>query len=84
MFEIEGQYINSSEDIAVPGGNAEFNMDLLMVNGVFNFHPREDIIPYVRAGIGVADLEFETPSTAGSDSGIAYQISAGSRLFVGK
>jgi hypothetical protein len=79
MFEIEGQFINTDTEITGTGGDAEMN--LLMVNGVFNFHPTETIIPYFLVGIGRADLE--ATGTPG-DSGMAYQFGGGTRWFFGK
>ena len=82
MFELEGQFINTDTDVAVSGvnvGNAE--MDVLMVNGVFNFHPRENLTPYFLVGLGRADVEF---TGAPGDDSMAYQFGGGTRWFFGK
>ena len=80
MFEIEGQFINSDESTF--GGNVD--MDFLMVNGVFNFRPREEIIPYFRVGLGRANVEVSAPGFNVDDSSVAYQFGGGSRFFFGK
>ncbi len=80
MFEIEGQFINSDESTF--GGNVD--MDFLMVNGVFNFRPREEIIPYFRVGLGRANVEVSGPGFNVDDSSLAYQFGGGTRFFFGK
>lgn len=84
MFEIEGQYINADDSTNVLGTSISTDMNLLMVNGVFNFHPREEIIPYFRVGVGRADLEVSSPIVTADDSSMAYQFGGGSRFFFGK
>ncbi len=84
MFEIEGQFMTSDEQTTISGIDAEIDMSLLMVNGVFNFHPRKNIVPYFRGGIGVSDVEVKVAGLGGDDSSVAYQVGAGSRFFFGK
>lgn len=84
MFEIEGQYITADDETSVLGTSVETDMDLLMVNGVFNFHPREQITPYFRVGLGRANLEIRSPILNVDDSSMAYQFGGGSRFFFGK
>lgn len=81
MFEVEGQFINT--DSEVPGGNLQADMNLLMVNGVFNFHPHDKVVPYFLVGVGRANLEV-TGGVAADDSSMAYQFGGGTRWFVGK
>lgn len=78
MFEIEGQFINTDADIE--GSSADAEMNLLMVNGVFNFHPRDNIVPYFMVGLGRADME----TGGASDDSMAYQFGGGTRWFFGK
>ena len=84
MFEVEGQYVTADQDTDVSGTNVETSMDLIMVNGVFNFHPRPEIVPYVLVGFGRSDIEVDMPGINASDSGMAYQFGAGTRFFFGK
>ncbi len=84
LFEVEGQFINSDESTDISGTNVDTSMNLFMVNGVFNFHPRPEIVPYVLVGVGMADLQVDVPGLSQSDSAMAYQIGAGTRFFFGK
>ena len=86
MLEIEGQYISSDDS----SFGTDVDMNFLMVNGVFNFHPSETIVPFVMAGVGRANVEVSVPSFLGlpgfsvDDSSLAYQIGGGTRWFFGK
>jgi opacity protein-like surface antigen len=84
LFQIEGQYQTADSTTDDLGVDVDASTDILMVNGVFNFHPKKDITPYVLAGVGRADVSVDTVGFSESDSGMAYQIGAGSRFFFGK
>lgn len=84
MFEVEGQYLNSSEETSILGTNVDTTMQLLMVNGLFNFHPREDIVPYVLVGLGRASLDVNVAGISFDDDSIAYQFGGGSRFYFGE
>jgi opacity protein-like surface antigen len=86
LFQIEGQYATAdSKTEVVPGSDIKASTDVLMVNGVFNFMPKKDINPFVLVGIGQADVSVKDDfGNSASDSGMAYQIAAGSRFFFGK
>ena len=85
MFEVEGQFVNADDSTTTFGTTVNTDMNLLMVNGVFNFHPREEITPYFRVGLGRADLQVSTPLVGSvDDSSMAYQMGGGSRFFFGK
>lgn len=84
LFEIEGQFVNADDSTNMVGTTVNTDMNLLMVNGVFNFHPREEIIPYVRVGLGRADLEVSSPILTADDSSMAYQFGGGTRFYFGK
>jgi opacity protein-like surface antigen len=84
LFQIEGQYQTADSSVEDLGVDVDASTDVLMVNGVFNFHPNKDITPYVLAGVGRADVSVDAPGFSESDSGMAYQIGAGSRFFFGK
>lgn len=84
-FQVEGMFASSSEGGSILGTDVDTTMRVLMVNGVMNFHPRKkDIVPYVMAGIGRADVEVESAGTAVDDNSVAFQIGGGTRIFFGK
>lgn len=79
LFEVEGQYL----DTPASEQGMDVTLDTLMVNAVFNFHPRENIIPYCLGGIGQASLEVDTPLGSVNDDAMAYQVAVGSRFLFG-
>jgi len=87
QWQVEGQYSSSSESGDVAGTSVDSTMKLIMVNGVMNFHPRKnkDLVPYVMAGLGRADVSVDTSGVgSASDNGTAYQVGGGTRIFFGK
>jgi opacity protein-like surface antigen len=84
LFQIEGQYISANSKTDVLGTEIEASTDIMMVNGVFNFHPKKEITPYVLVGVGRADVALDMTGASTDDSSMAYQIAAGSRFFFGK
>src|SRR3989442_6420771 len=79
QWQVEGQFATSSESGDISGTSVDSTMRLYMVNGVMNFHPRKkDLVPYVMAGIGRADVSVSGGAT-GSDNSVAYQIGGGTR-----
>ena len=84
LFQVEGQYMTADATTEDLGVDVDASTDILMVNGVFNFHPKKEITPYVLVGMGRADVSVESTGVSADDSGMAYQIGAGSRFFFGK
>ena len=85
QLEIEGQFASANEDTSIFGiGTIDTTMNLYMVNGLYNFHPRQDITPYILVGIGMADMEFDVLGLSASDNSVAYQVGGGSRFFFGQ
>ena len=84
MFQIEGQYISANSSTDDLGTTIEASTDIMMVNGVFNFHPKPAITPYVLVGVGQAKVAVDMLGASTDDSGTAYQVAAGSRFFFGK
>ncbi|HZM71218.1 MAG TPA: porin family protein [Candidatus Cryosericum sp.] len=84
LFQIEGQFQTADATTEDLGIDVDASTDIMMVNGVFNFHPNKEITPYVLAGVGRADVSVDAAGFSDSDSGMAYQIGAGSRFFFGK
>ena len=84
LFQVEGQYMTADATTEDFGTDVDASTDILMVNGVFNFHPKKEITPYVLVGMGRADVSVESTGFSADDSGMAYQIGAGSRFFFGK
>ncbi len=80
MFEVEGQFISSDESTF----GADVDMNFLMVNGVFNFHPTDEIVPFFMVGVGRANVDVSAPGFNQDDSSLAYQFGGGSRFFFGK
>ena len=85
QFQVEGMLSSASENGDVSGTNVDTTMRVIMVNGVMNFHPRKkELVPYVMAGIGRADVEVDAGGINGSDNSIAYQVGGGTRIYFGK
>jgi len=85
QFQVEGQFASSSESADVSGTNVDTTMHLYMVNGVMNFHPRKkEIVPYVMAGVGHADVAVDASGSKVNDGSVAYQVGGGTRIFFGK
>lgn len=84
MFQLEGQFASTSDNQDVSGINVDAKMKLYMVNGVFNFDTGKDLTPYVLVGVGMINSTFEVPGITFDDSGVAYQVGAGSRFYFGK
>jgi len=80
VFEVGGQYITADESTF----GANVDMNFLMVNGVFNFHPTDTIVPFVMVGLGRADVEVSAFGFGVDDSSLAYQFAGGTRWFFGK
>jgi len=85
QWQVEGMFSSASENGDVAGTDVDTTMRVIMVNGVMNFHPRKkELVPYVMAGIGRADVEVDAGGTTGSDNSIAYQVGGGTRIYFGK
>ena len=85
QWQVEGMFSSASENGDVSGTDVDTTMRVIMVNGVMNFHPRKkEVVPYVMAGIGRADVEVDAGGTTGSDNSIAYQVGGGTRIYFGK
>jgi opacity protein-like surface antigen len=78
LFQLEGHLAVSNADEVF----LETTLSTLMVNAVFNFHPKDTIVPYVFVGAGRANLEFDFFSE--DDDALAAQVGGGSRFFFGK
>lgn len=78
-FELEAQAWRAETEI--PGFDVSLTAYLL--NAVFNFHPRERMVPYVLVGAGRADAEADRvgPGRDRDFDSFAYQVAAGSRFF---
>ena len=57
----------------------------LHLNGIFNFHVDDEVVPYALLGVGVAKVEFENlfGFDVDDNSGSA-QVGGGSRFFLGR
>src|SRR5262245_7567814 len=85
QWQIEGQFSSASDSGDISGTSVDTTMNLLMVNGVMNFHPKKkELVPYVMAGVGRADVKVDASGTSASDNSVAYQIGGGTRVFFGK
>ncbi len=84
LFELEGQFSSTSADDEVAGVDVDLDVTTLFVNGVFNFHPTEEIVPYILVGIGTTDVDVNVGGVSVDDSATATQIGFGSRFFFGQ
>src|SRR5262245_53952075 len=83
QFQLEGQYSSGSASTDISG--LDGNTDVIMVNGVMNFHPsKQEYVPYVMAGVGRVDAKADGAGISESDDSMAYQIGGGTRIFFGK
>src|SRR5262245_31674989 len=76
LFELEGQFADTSGS----DSGVDLTMNTYMVNAVFNFHPKDSIVPYVLGGVGRANLSFDTPFGSFSDGSNAIEVAVGSRF----
>lgn len=53
----------------------------ILLAGVIDFHPHEQIAPYLAFGLGQANRDLETPTEDLNDSGFAYHMMAGTKFF---
>jgi opacity protein-like surface antigen len=83
-WELEGQMASASSDTDVAGTNVDGTFRTYMVNGVYNFKTPKAIVPYVLAGVGMADAEVEANGLSTSDNATAFQVGGGSRFYFGK
>jgi opacity protein-like surface antigen len=88
LFQLEGQVLSANvTDFKRPGyAFQNTSMGAFLINGVFNFHPSETVVPYALGGVGrVGVLDIATTSGAGFDENApAFQLAGGVRLFFGK
>jgi len=85
QFQVEGMFSSASASGDVSGTSTDTTMRVIMVNGVMNFHPRKkELVPYVMAGVGRADVSVDASGSNGSDNSIAYQVGGGTRIYFGK
>lgn len=81
LFEIEGElkysYFPEIED------DTDLSLGAVFLNLVLNFGSSEKVVPYLRAGIGLAYVEV-WDGYDDDDSGTASQFGFGARFFVGK
>lgn len=88
LFELEGQFMSAAAtDFERPGYAIQnTTMSSFLLNGVFNFHPSENTVPYVLAGFGRVVVLDLTPifGVDLDEDGVGLQAAAGSRFFFGK
>jgi opacity protein-like surface antigen len=81
-FELEGQLGSTTASVSGTSDDATFHT--YMVNGVYNFKTPKEIVPYVLAGVGLADAQVDTNGLSQSDSATSFQVGGGSRFYFGK
>jgi|SRR6516165_11394883 opacity protein-like surface antigen len=79
LFELEGQL----GDTTASDQGVDLTMNTYMVNAVFNFHPKDSIVPYVLGGVGRANLSVDAPGGSISDQSNAIEVAIGSRFYFG-
>jgi len=85
LLQWEGQITRGRvETTPLPGAERSVTLSLALVNLVVNFHPRENVVPYVLLGVGIAKTRIEAVGLSSSDTETGYQIGGGSRFFFGK
>ncbi len=67
----------------LPGIREETRFDQAMLNGLFNFHPKERIEPYLGLGVGLTRLQLKAVGIGTDDLSAAVQLAGGSRFFFG-
>lgn len=82
LFQLEGQ-VTASVVPEVEGSPIDLSLSSFFVNGVFNFYPGPQTVPYALVGVGSATLEFSDGISI-DDSSNSWQVAAGSRFFFGK
>jgi len=87
LFQLEGEILAANAtDLEIPGvGFQNTSICAFLVNGVFNFHPSPNVVPYALAGVGrVGVLDLEVANVSYDEDGPAFQAAGGVRLFFGK
>ena len=83
-WELEGQFASASDSVDELGTTVDGTFRTYMVNGVYNFKTPKAIVPYLLAGVGMADAEIEANGLSTSDNATAFQVGGGSRFYFGK
>lgn len=78
-FEIEVEVAETDLDVLTS------NLNAYTLNAVWNFQRGTRLVPYVQAGAGIADYDYESlfGSTRIDDSGLALKGAVGTRVFFG-
>jgi len=85
LLQWEGQVTRGRvETTPLPGAERSVILTLALVNLVLNFHSRENVVPYVLFGVGLAKTKIQAVGLSSSDSETGYQIGGGGRFFFGK
>ncbi len=84
LFQLEGQFSTFSFDDDVLGFGIDGDVRTIMVNGVFNFHPRPNIVPYALIGIGSTEVEMDIFGFQIDDSATSIRYGGGARFFLGQ
>ena len=83
-FELEGQLASTTDTVDQAGTSVDGTFRTYMVNGVYNFKTPKEIVPYVLAGVGLADTSVDASGLSASDNSTAFQVGGGSRFYFGK
>ncbi len=84
LFQLEGQISMFSFDDEELGIEFDGDVRTIMVNGVFNFHPRPNIVPYALIGIGTTDVEIDILGFKFDESDTTIRYGGGARFFLGQ
>jgi opacity protein-like surface antigen len=78
-FEIEAEVAETDLNVLTS------NLNTYTLNASWNFQSGSHFVPYVQAGVGLADYDYESlfGSTRIDDSGLALKGAVGTRIFFG-
>ncbi|OGQ94572.1 MAG: hypothetical protein A2521_05235 [Deltaproteobacteria bacterium RIFOXYD12_FULL_57_12] len=83
-----GYQKNDYDKWSDPGGSWDASGDMrvlsFLANGYYDFVNASAVTPYLSAGLGFADVEFNNPGHSADDTVFAYQVGAGVGFAVSK
>jgi len=76
-FRLEGEYAYRAADVDETGVNADVSVHAGMLNGIFDIATSSGMSPYIGAGIGAANMNWDGNMSDDNETVFAYQLMAG-------
>ncbi|OOZ42319.1 hypothetical protein BOW53_00300 [Solemya pervernicosa gill symbiont] len=75
-FRIEGEYAYRAADVDEAGPGVDVSVQAGMLNGIFDMDTGSEVTPYIGAGIGAANMNWDG-SVDDNETVFAYQVMLG-------